>query len=109
MSLPLNLYGFETFCHLHLSPAGGIQRYIEQFPDGGFFKGKNFVFDERVSVGPAQAAAVEDVGSCLQCAKPCSSYQPRLRCSACRMLVLVCTDCAPQVSRISIGVLQYAQ
>ncbi|KAF5191984.1 Rhodanese-like domain-containing protein, partial [Thalictrum thalictroides] len=24
---------------------GGIQRYLEQFPDGGFFKGKNFVFD----------------------------------------------------------------
>lgn len=26
---------------------GGIQRYMEQFPDGGFFKGKNFVFDHR--------------------------------------------------------------
>lgn len=30
--------------------AGGIQRYLEAFPDGGFFKGKNFVFDERVDV-----------------------------------------------------------
>lgn len=26
---------------------GGIQRYLDQFPDGGFFKGKNFVFDHR--------------------------------------------------------------
>lgn len=26
---------------------GGIQRYMEQFPEGGFFKGKNFVFDHR--------------------------------------------------------------
>lgn len=26
---------------------GGIQRYLEQFPDGGFFRGKNFVFDHR--------------------------------------------------------------
>lgn len=26
---------------------GGIQRYMEQYPDGGFFKGKNFVFDHR--------------------------------------------------------------
>jgi predicted sulfurtransferase len=26
---------------------GGIQRYLEQFPDGGYFKGKNFVFDHR--------------------------------------------------------------
>ena len=29
---------------------GGIQRYLEQFPDGGFFKGKNFVFDHRYDV-----------------------------------------------------------
>ncbi|KAF6156594.1 hypothetical protein GIB67_014573 [Kingdonia uniflora] len=29
---------------------GGIQRYLEQFPDGGFFKGKNFVFDHRMLV-----------------------------------------------------------
>ncbi|GAB5037238.1 rhodanese-like domain-containing protein 6-like [Nannochloropsis oceanica] len=28
---------------------GGIQRYLEAFPDGGFFQGKNFVFDERVT------------------------------------------------------------
>jgi hypothetical protein len=26
---------------------GGIQRYLEQFPDGGYFDGKNFVFDHR--------------------------------------------------------------
>lgn len=25
---------------------GGIHRYMEAFPDGGFFKGKNFVFDK---------------------------------------------------------------
>jgi predicted sulfurtransferase len=28
---------------------GGIQRYLEQFPDGGYFDGKNFVFDHRLS------------------------------------------------------------
>jgi len=26
--------------------SGGIQRYLEAFPDGGFFHGENFVFDE---------------------------------------------------------------
>lgn len=31
---------------------GGIQRYLEQFPDGGFFKGKNFVFDHRYYDSP---------------------------------------------------------
>jgi predicted sulfurtransferase len=30
-----------------LQLSGGIQRYLEAFPDGGFFKGKNFVFDHR--------------------------------------------------------------
>lgn len=29
--------------------SGGIQRYLEAFPDGGYFQGENFVFDERVS------------------------------------------------------------
>jgi hypothetical protein len=29
---------------------GGIQRYLEQFPDGGYFDGKNFVFDHRLLV-----------------------------------------------------------
>ncbi|KAG5177691.1 hypothetical protein JKP88DRAFT_350674 [Tribonema minus] len=37
--------------------SGGIERYLQAFPDGGFFAGKNFVFDERVSVAPAVAAA----------------------------------------------------
>ncbi|MCH88118.1 rhodanese-like domain-containing protein 6, partial [Trifolium medium] len=36
--------GFENVFQLF----GGIQRYLEQFPDGGYFKGKNFVFDHRV-------------------------------------------------------------
>ena len=29
---------------------GGIHRYLEEYPTGGFFEGKNFVFDSRVSV-----------------------------------------------------------
>jgi len=27
--------------------SGGIHRYMEAFADGGYFKGKNFVFDHR--------------------------------------------------------------
>eukprot|EP01045_Picozoa_sp_COSAG04_P049024 COSAG04_NODE_19121_length_424_cov_0.910769_2_plen_45_part_01 len=30
--------------------SGGIHRYLEEFPEGGHFKGKNFVFDRRVAV-----------------------------------------------------------
>lgn len=35
--------GLEDVRHLK----GGIHKYLEAFPDGGFFKGKNFVFDKR--------------------------------------------------------------
>jgi len=37
--------------------SGGIHRYLEAFPDGGHFKGKNFVFDARVTMAPPLAAA----------------------------------------------------
>lgn len=40
-----SFYILVTFFSLQLY--GGIQRYLEQFPDGGFFAGKNFVFDHR--------------------------------------------------------------
>lgn len=29
---------------------GGIEKYFKQFPDGGFWRGKNFVFDKREAV-----------------------------------------------------------
>ncbi|PIA28049.1 hypothetical protein AQUCO_07300018v1 [Aquilegia coerulea] len=69
---------------------GGIQRYLEQFPDGGFFKGKNFVFDHRISVGSSNT---DILGSCLLCGSPFDDYSSRCRCTYCRMLVLVCNGC----------------
>ncbi|PSC70407.1 rhodanese-like domain-containing 6 isoform X1 [Micractinium conductrix] len=68
---------------------GGIQRYLEAFPDGGFFKGQLFVFDERGAVGGGD----EVVGRCASCATPCSHYLHRWRCADCRMLLLVCDGC----------------
>ncbi|KAF3453082.1 hypothetical protein FNV43_RR03516 [Rhamnella rubrinervis] len=76
--------GYENVFQLF----GGIQRYLEQFPDGGYFKGKNFVFDHRISVGSSEA---DVLGTCLLCASPFDdSSRP---CSYCRMLVLVCDSC----------------
>ncbi|KAK9828526.1 hypothetical protein WJX72_000594 [[Myrmecia] bisecta] len=72
---------------------GGIQRYLEAFPDGGYFRGKNFVFDERVSVG---SSSEDVVGQCLVCQASCDDYGPRLRCHHCRLLVLVCATCREQ-------------
>lgn len=78
--------GFENVFQLY----GGIQRYLEQFPDGGFFKGKNFVFDHRISVGSSDA---DIMGSCLLCGSSFDDYSSRCRCTHCRMLVLVCDTC----------------
>ncbi|KAJ7977847.1 Rhodanese-like domain-containing protein 6 [Quillaja saponaria] len=78
--------GFENVFQLF----GGIQRYMEQYPDGGYFKGKNFVFDHRISVGSSDANIM---GTCLLCSSSFDDYSSRCRCTYCRMLVLVCGSC----------------
>ncbi|CAD6267459.1 unnamed protein product [Miscanthus lutarioriparius] len=78
--------GFENVFQLY----GGIQRYLEQFPDGGYFEGKNFVFDHRISVGSLKENIL---GACLICGSSFDDYSSRCRCSHCRMLVLVCPTC----------------
>eukprot|EP00257_Ricinus_communis_P012992 XP_015570326.1 rhodanese-like domain-containing protein 6 isoform X2 [Ricinus communis] len=78
--------GFENIFQLF----GGIQRYLEQFPDGGHFKGKNFVFDHRISVASSDTNIL---GMCLTCGMSFDDYSSRCRCSYCRMLVLVCDGC----------------
>ncbi|KAH7277418.1 hypothetical protein KP509_39G049900 [Ceratopteris richardii] len=78
--------GFQNVFQL----SGGIQRYLETFPDGGFFKGKNFVFDHRVAV---PSVCPDILGACTKCGVPFDDYTSRVRCSHCRMLVLVCNDC----------------
>jgi predicted sulfurtransferase len=99
--------GEDDVVQLH----GGIERYLEQFGQDGYFKGKNFVFDERGDVeGGAAVAVKEDKkienssaacsvsktavrGTCCVCSAPWGDYGARARCSACRMLVLLCDTC----------------
>ncbi|XVF31482.1 hypothetical protein REPUB_Repub16aG0150000 [Reevesia pubescens] len=78
--------GFENVFQLF----GGIQRYLEQFPDGGFFRGKNFVFDHRIAVGSSDTNII---GTCLICGTSYDDYSSRCRCTHCRMLVLICDTC----------------
>eukprot|EP00240_Pyramimonas_obovata_P005512 CAMPEP_0118936094 /NCGR_PEP_ID=MMETSP1169-20130426/16003_1 /TAXON_ID=36882 /ORGANISM="Pyramimonas obovata, Strain CCMP722" /LENGTH=335 /DNA_ID=CAMNT_0006879205 /DNA_START=278 /DNA_END=1281 /DNA_ORIENTATION=- len=86
--------GFEDVAQL----SGGIHRYLEAFPDGGLFRGKNFVFDERSAVGPGTPADDTPLGACLMCAAPWDDYRLRDRCHRCRMLVLVCDACRPKLA-----------
>ena len=66
---------------------GGIHRYAEEFPDG-FFRGKNYVFDGRITV-PVN----DDVlGSCLLCQAACDEYTNCLN-AKCNKHFIGCTEC----------------
>lgn len=82
--------------------SGGIQRYLEAFPDGGFFEGSMHVFDRRgrvsgpeVVVDPAAASSAPAavLGRCALCEKPWDRYQGRWHCAKCGLLLLVCPPC----------------
>lgn len=66
---------------------GGIQRYTEAFPEG-FFRGKNYVFDARITV-----KINDDVlGQCLLCAQPYDTYENCLNAS-CNKHFICCPAC----------------
>jgi len=69
---------------------GGIHRYLEAFPEGGHFRGANFVFDRRAQMRP-EAASV--VGSCSECSVAWDTHHGGRVCCVCRALVLVCDGC----------------
>lgn len=40
---------------------GGIDKYFKQYPQGGLWKGKNYVFDKRFAHAPPAVEAVDRV------------------------------------------------
>ncbi|KAG7391131.1 thiosulfate sulfurtransferase (rhodanese)-like domain-containing protein 2 [Phytophthora pseudosyringae] len=69
---------------------GGIHRYLERFPDGGgLFQGKNFVFDQRVTMASEDRTVT---GQCERCHVPHDTLSGA-RCAYCRMHVLLCASC----------------
>mmetsp|Transcript_5047 Transcript_5047/g.6374 ORF Transcript_5047/g.6374 Transcript_5047/m.6374 type:complete len:373 (-) Transcript_5047:1521-2639(-) len=84
---------------------GGIDRYIKTFASGGYWKGKNFLFDKRKEqMGEKVAEKEKDVTQnannnvetwCCICQKPWESYIGRYKCSVklCKVPVMVCTEC----------------
>lgn len=79
--------GVHNLNQLH----GGIHSYQEAFPEGGYFKGKNFVYDPRISVPYKHKDEV--VGACRLCKIPYDDYSSKTRCKKCRVLQLVCNGC----------------
>ena len=71
---------------------GGIHRYIEQFPDG-FFRGKNYVFDDRITV----RVNSDVLGNCALCAVACDVYANCMNAS-CNKHFICCSDCLVQLA-----------
>jgi len=77
---------------------GGIDKYFREFPDGGFFKGKNYVFDKRFAHAPPTIELMKDksqipLGKCEACHKPWDKYHSKRRCPTCGVPSLLCKDC----------------
>ncbi len=78
---------------------GGIHRYCEQFGDGGFWRGKNFVFDRRVAVAASDVVA-DDVARADGSANESGSLRPEPRSA----IVGTCSECGDAFDELSGGV-----
>lgn len=73
---------------------GGIIEYVRQCREKGLpvrFRGKNFVFDERMG----ERISGEIISNCHQCGKPCDTHKDCAN-DACHLLFIQCDDCAEQ-------------
>jgi UPF0176 protein len=84
--------GFEDVYQLE----GGIAKYLEKYPDG-HFKGKNFVFDERMVTNTDTQSGAAVLGKCAHCKKASDRY---IDCTKpdCHQLFICCKDCQKQHS-----------
>uniref|UniRef100_A0A7S0FVE6 Rhodanese domain-containing protein n=1 Tax=Pyrodinium bahamense TaxID=73915 RepID=A0A7S0FVE6_9DINO len=78
---------------------GGIERYMKTFPEGGYWKGKNFLFDKRQEQIPEKKPAEElkrEVEShCAKCKALCGEYRGGFKCNEddCQVPIIVCSAC----------------
>ncbi len=80
--------GFQNVYQLD----GGIIEYARQAEQQGLenkFKGKNFVFDDRLG----ERIGNEIISKCHQCGKPCDTHT-NCKNDACHILFIQCEDCA---------------
>ena len=84
---------------------GGIDRYLKTFPDGGHWRGKNYLFDrreEQTSVAQADMVTKGDARSrqirpkCACCGDDHDAYKADFKCAvaSCAVPVIVCERCA---------------
>ncbi|MGB0523903.1 MAG: rhodanese-related sulfurtransferase, partial [Flammeovirgaceae bacterium] len=82
--------GFENVYQLE----GGIIKYAQDVKANGLdnkFRGKNFVFDERLG----ERISDEIISNCHQCGKPCDTHT-NCKNVACNLLFIQCEECAAE-------------
>lgn len=94
--------GFDTKGNVTMV-RGGIERYLKTFPEGGYWKGKNFLFDKRKQQAPeaksAEALEADIESKCCVCGNVWGEYRGKYKCGAasqsfqCGVPVLVCPGC----------------
>lgn len=80
--------GFKNVFHVE----GGIIEYTRKAKEQGLpvkFKGKNFVFDERLG----ERISDDILSQCHQCGKPCDTHT-NCKNDGCHLLFIQCDDCA---------------
>jgi len=81
-------HGFKNVFHLE----GGIINYANQIKEEGLesqFKGKNFVFDDRLG----EKITEDIIAKCHQCGAPCDTHT-NCKNDGCHLLFIQCTSCA---------------
>jgi hypothetical protein len=79
---------------------GGIERYVKTYQEGGYWKGKNYLFDRRMEQTPQikDSEKVEnDIDSkCCLCRAKWTVYRGQFKCHStlCGVPVIVCDSCA---------------
>lgn len=80
--------GFKNVFHLE----GGVIHYANKIKEAGLeskFKGKNFVFDDRLG----ESISEDIIAKCHQCGKPADTHT-NCKNDACHLLFIQCEDCA---------------
>jgi UPF0176 protein len=80
--------GFKNVFHLE----GGIIHYANTIKEAGLeskFKGKNFVFDDRLG----ESITEDIIATCHQCGKPADTHT-NCKNDACHLLFIQCDECA---------------
>jgi len=79
--------GFKDVYHIH----GGIQRYAEKYPKGGY-EGAMYVFDNRITMRFDNSEDRTILTTCEYCAKPCDEYKNCFN-AKCNKRMIVCDEC----------------